>query len=244
MYSHDGLWPVRHDGRAASIPAAGWQRLRGPVSSALSGTGLVADDLYLMAHSDVTGKPLLQPRPLGIGLAGGLLAELLLDGCLAVRPDGVVTAGQTWPAGGLARTVADQIAAEHQPHPLREWLLFFARAAAGQVADRLAQAGYLTRARSWLPGRPGRWRPVNADWAFASVLRVRSALDVTRPFDPRAAALTGLAVACGLGFRFDHDQAPAGRTAGQAVGYLPPGVRELIVQTQAAVDSAVLSHRT
>jgi len=31
------------------------------VSAGLTGTGLVADDLYLLAHHDVTGKPLLQP---------------------------------------------------------------------------------------------------------------------------------------------------------------------------------------
>jgi len=244
MDSHDGSRPVRDDGRAASVPVAEWQRLRRPAASALSGTGLVADDLYLMAHSDVTGRPLLQSRPLGIGLAGGLLAELMLDGCLAVHAGGVVATGSTWPAAGLARKIGDQILAEHQPHPLREWLLFFGRTAAAEVAARLAQAGYLTRARGWVPGRPGRWRPVNADWAFSSVVRVRSALDPARPFDPRAVAVAGLAVACGLGFRFGHDQVPAGRTVDEAAGYLPPGVRALIAQTQAATDSAVLSHRT
>ena len=29
------------------------------MSAGLGGTGLVADDLYLLAHHDVTGKPLL-----------------------------------------------------------------------------------------------------------------------------------------------------------------------------------------
>ncbi len=32
------------------------------MSAGPNGTGLAADDLYLLAHSDVTGKPLLQPR--------------------------------------------------------------------------------------------------------------------------------------------------------------------------------------
>jgi Golgi phosphoprotein 3 (GPP34) len=40
----------------------------------LGGTGRLADDLYLLAHHDVTGKPYLQPRAIGIGLAGALLA--------------------------------------------------------------------------------------------------------------------------------------------------------------------------
>lgn len=46
----------------------------------LNGTGRVADDLYLMAHQDINGKPYVQPRALGLGLAGGLLAELTLGG--------------------------------------------------------------------------------------------------------------------------------------------------------------------
>ena len=40
-----------------------------PDERGLGGTRLVAHDLYLLAHSDVSGKLLLQPRPLGIGLA-------------------------------------------------------------------------------------------------------------------------------------------------------------------------------
>ena len=41
------------------------------MNAGLAGTGLVADDMYLMAHHDLTGKPLLQPRPLGLGWLAG-----------------------------------------------------------------------------------------------------------------------------------------------------------------------------
>ena len=33
----------------------------------LGGTGRLADDLYLMAHHDVSGRPYLQPREAGLG---------------------------------------------------------------------------------------------------------------------------------------------------------------------------------
>ncbi|MGH3274178.1 MAG: ATP-binding protein, partial [Streptosporangiaceae bacterium] len=46
-------------------------------NSRLAGTGLIADDLYLIASHEVSGKPYLPPRALGAGLAGGLLAELM-----------------------------------------------------------------------------------------------------------------------------------------------------------------------
>jgi hypothetical protein len=86
--------------------------------------------------------------------------------------------------------------------------------------------------------------PVNPDWAFAPMLRVRSALDAGREPAPHAAVLTGLAVACGLGFRLEQYQPGAGRSTGDAVAWLPPELRQLIIQTQITVHTAVLSHRT
>jgi hypothetical protein len=236
---HDRNAP-RHHG----YPAAGRDRLGRPLSAGLAGTGLAADDLYLMAHHDLTGKPLLQPRPLGLGLAGALLAELMLGGSIGLRYDGVLLAGRTWPGDDLGRRVRDQIAAEPEPRPLTDWLAYLARTAAPDVAARLEQADYLTRVRSWVPWRPGRLTPADPDWAFGPLLRIRSALDRARPFDPREAVLAGLAVASGLGYRLDQYLTPSDRSLEEATGYLGPELRELIAQTQAAVDSALLSHRT
>src|SRR6266705_720914 len=70
-------------GRAGGGPA-------GEPARGLAGTGLVADDVFLLGHDDRSGRPLLQPRALGIGLAGGLLAELMLAGLIGLRPDGAV----------------------------------------------------------------------------------------------------------------------------------------------------------
>jgi hypothetical protein len=215
-----------------------------PDASKLGGTGLIADDLYLLGHDDRTGRPFLGARPLGIGLAGALLAELMLGGSISLHRDGVIVAHRRWPADDLGRRVRDQVAAEGGPRPVRDWLLFFARSAAGDVASRLEQAGYLRHARSWVPGRPGRWVPVDADCAYAPVIRVRSALDPSRPFDPCRAVLAGLAGACGLGFRIAQSREPGDRSVREAVGYLIPELRYLIAQTQAAVDNTVLSHRT
>src|ERR1017187_8153215 len=67
------------------------------------GTGRVADDLWLMAHHETIGRPFLQPRPLGIGLAGALLAELMLGGHVVVGSDSTVAAGPTGPGDDLAR---------------------------------------------------------------------------------------------------------------------------------------------
>ncbi len=76
-----------HERRAAG-PAA--RVYPGPLDTGLSGTGLVADDLYLLAHDDRTGKALLPLRPLGTGLAGALLAELMLARLIGLRSDTAV----------------------------------------------------------------------------------------------------------------------------------------------------------
>ncbi len=217
----------------------------GPLDAGLSGTGLVADDLYLLAHDERTGKPVLPPRPLGTGLAGALLTELMLTRCIGLRSDTAVVIGQDVPRTALVgHVLLKLIADEPSPLPVRAWLGFLSQTAARDVALRLEQAGYLTHIRSRVPGRPGRMVPVNPDWAFAPMLRVRSALDRAREVTPHAAALTGLAVACGLGFRLDQYQTQAGRNTGDAVAYLPPDLRQLIIQTQITVSAAVLSHRT
>jgi hypothetical protein len=213
------------------------------MSAGLSGTGLVADDLYLMAHHEASGKPLVQPRALGIGLAGGLLAELMLTDGISVWPGSTVGPGRVRPADGLARQVLGLLAVEHEPHPVREWLLFIARSAGEDVARRLERSGYLTRPGGRIRWRAGRWVPVDPDWAFSPLIRVRSALDPARPPSAYGAVLAGLAAGCGLDFRMAAHLPPAGRTVGEAVGQLDPGLQELIAQTGAAVGSALLAHR-
>jgi Golgi phosphoprotein 3 (GPP34) len=129
--------------------------------------------------------PLLPPRPLGAGLAGALLAELMLARCVGLRSDTAVVIGGHVPRTAVAgHVLLKQIADEPSPLLVRAWLLYLARTAAGDVALRLEQAGYLARVRSRVPGRPGRMVPVNPDWAFAPMLRVRAALDRGREVTP------------------------------------------------------------
>jgi len=217
----------------------------GPLDTGLSGTGLVADDLYLLACDDRTGKPLLPPRPMGTGLAGALLAELMLARCIGLRSDTAVVMGRgVTPAAVYSHVLLKQIAEEPGPLSVRTWLLYLARTAVRDIAQRLEQAGYLTRVRSRIPGRAGRMVPVDPDWAFSPMVRARSALDPGREPTFYAAALTGLAVACGLGFRLDQYHSQADRSTGDAVAYLTPDLRQLITQTQITVTAALLSHRT
>jgi len=133
---------------------------------------------------------------------------------------------------------------ERELHPVRDWLTFLAATAPQDVARRLEHSGYLVQVPSRRPWRPDRWVPLDADGAFAPMIRVRSVLDPTRNTSAADVLLTGLATACGLGPRLLPYGPPDGRQRlDGAIRLLSPGLRELIAQAQAAVDSAVLAHR-
>jgi len=211
---------------------------------ALTGTGRLADDVYLLAHHEVSGRPFLQPRAAGLGLAGALLAELALIGGVRVADDGCAVTRRVRPQDGLTRTVQLRMLGERERHDARDWLAYLAQSAADDVARRLAGSGYLVLAESRRLRGAARWVPADPDCAFAAVIRARAAFDPARPAAPQSTALAGFAVACGLGPRVLAYGPPEARSelAGR-VRSLGPDLRELIGCTQAAVDSAVLAHR-
>lgn len=218
----------------------------------LSGTGRIADDLYLMAHGENNGRPLIGPRLLGTGLAAALLSELMLDGGLVLHHGsvggvtvtrGVLMACRTDIADDLSRHVHQVVAVEPQLHPAQVWLEFLARDAARNVAFRLGQAGYLEQAPRRLPWKAPRWIPVDPDWAYAPLSRACRATAADRRFDPGHAVLAGLAEACGLGFRMT-ELLPAGRCVADATRRLNMPLQDLISVTQTVAGAAVLAHRT
>jgi len=208
----------------------------------LTGTGLVADDLYLMAHHEVTGRPYLHRRAIGVGLAGALLAELVLAGSIRIWPEGGVSVGRLTPPDELARSVLELVRTER--HPVADWLAFLARSAHGDVAQRLERQEYVTLAGSRWPWRSDRWVPVDPDCAFAPLCRAQAALDPGKPVTVAGATLAGLASACGLGPRLlPYGPRGARRCLDETVRQLAPDLRELIAQTQTATDGLLLSQR-
>jgi Golgi phosphoprotein 3 (GPP34) len=210
--------------------------------ASLAGTGRLADDLYLIAHHDVSGRARLQPRAAGLGLAGGLLAELMVAARITVRPGMVTVTPGPDPGDELARQVLRQVAAEREQHGPRDWLGFLSGTAVAGVAERLGEAGYLSPVSRRRPLRP-RWVPPDPDCAFAAISRGRAALDPGRRAGVAGAALAGLAGACGLGPLLMRYAPPGARRPEDAAAFLPPALQYLIAQTRAAVDTAVLAQR-
>lgn len=224
-------------------------------NSRLYGTGRIADDLYLIAHHETSGKPYLSSRAVGIGLAGGLLAELVValrpavtidSGCIFPlhERNGEPVARYARPDEPVVQQVLDLIVAESPPRPVRDWLLFLGRTAPADVAGRLERAGYLTRLASWHPWQAGRPVPVEGDWSQCALLRAHAALDVTGTLTPHSALLNRLTLACGLAFRFSGFSNASVRGIEEVSQVLPRSLQELIAHVQATADATVLSART
>lgn len=206
--------------------------------SPMQGTGLVADDLYLLAHHDRTGKPLLPPRVLGITLAAGLLAEMLLAESIRIGADGSVVPGDARRLEPPTAHLHQVMVREDQVRPVRDWLMFAARTAADDVGVRLQRSGFLSWSRRWwMPWRP-RWVPVDPNWAFAAVIRA------ARPHGTQGAVLTALVTACGLTFRLTESGYLPSFSGDDVLRALSPPVRSLIPHVQATIASVVLTHRT
>jgi hypothetical protein len=225
-----------------------------PVKSRLVGTGRIADELYLIAHHEVTGRSCLSPRSLGVAMAGGLLADLMAPEAPAVTLQrGYVlplygrkrepVARHARPDEPVAGHVLDVIMSESAPRPVRDWLLFLGKTAAVDVARRLERSGYLAQQPSRLPWRLPPPTPVNADWSHCALLRAHAALEAAKVLTPYSALLAGLALACGLGFRFSDFRSAPRRTAEEATRILSRPLQELIAEVQVTVDSTVLSTR-
>ncbi|WFE19417.1 GPP34 family phosphoprotein [Solwaraspora sp. WMMD937] len=60
-------------------------------------TGRLADELFLIAHDDVTGKPRVPTRVVGRGLAAAILADLAYVGAVTVAATGMVVTGTAAP---------------------------------------------------------------------------------------------------------------------------------------------------
>ncbi len=209
----------------------------------LTGTGLAADDLYLLAHHDVTGRPYLQRRALGFGLAGALLAELVLAGSIRVLPRAITVTGPSAPAERLARQVLGVLTGEYERLSPGNWLMFLAVTAEQNVARRLEEAGYLARVARAVPGGPGSGSLLTRTARSRRCTGYRPCSQAGPRRFPMP-SLAGLAAACGLGSRLLPYGPPDGRrNLDDAVRLAQPDLRELIAQTQAAVDSAVLAHR-
>lgn len=96
----------------------------------------LADDLFVIALDHWAGRHVVAEQTLRMGLAGGLLIELLIEECVQLtgerfRP----TEGK--PGDSVTMRILEHLKAEPE-HTLRTWLLFIGKTAVEEVGERLA----------------------------------------------------------------------------------------------------------
>jgi len=201
-------------------------------------TGWLADELFLIAHDDVTGKPRVPDRTVGRGLAAAMLADLAFVGAVTVAATGNVVTGTAAPGAvdPWGRTVLRWIETD-TPDPPAAWIDRLAGHTYRSVADRLTAAGVVRprTVRRWWWRRDTGYPAVDtnvAAWPWARLsMRVRRHTRLS----PHDSTLARLCVATGLGGHIlGADTLTARRQLRQLLTPVPPGVDQLVRHLAAA----------
>jgi Golgi phosphoprotein 3 (GPP34) len=160
----------------------------------------LADDLFLIALDDRTGRFRLEAGALALGLGGALLAELLIAGSIAISSERVSVRPRTPPPDSLTHSIVELLAAEPQ-HSLRTWITYLARDAMEKTAERLVRDRHIRREETrTLLLRPGTvtYPAVDPSLVFWRSARVTQLIEERAVTEWSDCVLVGLANATGL----------------------------------------------
>jgi hypothetical protein len=211
-----------------------------------------------MAHEESSGKPRLAERIAGLGLAAALLGELALAERIELR-EGTVAVLDSGPRDDVLSGRVLEFLKQEQ-HPTRTWLAFFGQSAHTEVGRRLGAApppgggggpappdGLLVREARKRPWQGGRWLPVSTQVAVRPTALLCTQLIRGHHLGPPDLVLLGLLRATGLDqpvlWEVRQSAPDALRWAATLRGSLSASLTELITQTEAAVGSAIATHR-
>ena len=207
---------------------------------------MLADQYFLIAHEDRTGRSRLHPRATGLGLAAALIGELMLAGRVRIIEGELHIVSRQPPGDALAHDILDLLISQPQHREVRVWLAFLSQDAAVRVGERLMRFGAVepvTRRR--MLSTQTLYMPNNAEqrnaaaWAPA---RLANLLMRNLEMSAGDRLLAGLVAATGLTrhvlYDFTmHRQAMLNLT--DVVASLPADLRELIEYTEASVGSVL-----
>jgi len=207
---------------------------------------VLADQYFLIAHQDRTGRSRLHPRATGLGLAAALLGELILEGRIGIAEGDLIILDRHPPADALAHDNLDLLIAQPQHRDVRTWLAFLSQDAEVRVGERLVRLGavdLVTRRRMlstetvYLPNtaeqrNAAAWAPAR----LANLLVRGIELSLTDR------VLVGLVAATGLTRHVLYDfemHRQAFQSLPNAVSALSGDLRDLIEFTEASVGSVL-----
>jgi Golgi phosphoprotein 3 (GPP34) len=160
----------------------------------------LAEDLYLLACDEATGRPRIPATYLDLGLGGALLLDLALRGRMALV-DGHVTVVDRTPVGdALLDDALATVAAAGKAHGPEHWVDALARGTRSAVQRRLVAAGVLAADDHRLLGVLPVHHTHQVDDRIEHPLldRLRDAVVLGRTPSPHTAAVVSLVLAVGL----------------------------------------------
>ena len=198
--------------------------------------------LLLTALNDKGNVPVGSGALIQVGLTGALLADLAIDGRLAVAEDGTVRAGDTRPGDELLADVCDAVREHLQGRNVRQVIGGLSHQIGGswnRVVDRLIDAGVLGRDRPSLL-RPTR-HPVLDTAARQAVLdQIRAAAAGEGPVSSQVAVVLALIGPCRLLERVAPDPGTRGEAKRRIDGVtaetrFAPGVAKIVDELIVAI---------
>jgi Golgi phosphoprotein 3 (GPP34) len=209
---------------------------------------LLADELFCVAHDDRTGRSRLHPRVLGLGLAAGLLGELVLFGRVDIADGGgIKVLDREPPADALAHSTLSMVMAQPQHRDVRTWLAFLAETSVESVAQRLVLAGLWQREERRRLGRARvSYLPTDTNAVFWRSMRLGRLLSSVEEIGQPDAMLAGLVAVTGLVDAVlwpQEDREPGLSRITDEVKRLSWPLYHLLAFTEAAVGDAVLAPR-
>jgi len=206
----------------------------------------LADQYFLIAHEDRTGRSRLHPRATGLGLAAALLGELILEGRIGISEGDLIILDRHPPRDALGHDILDLLIAQPQHREVRIWLAFLSQDAAVRVGERLTRVGAVEPVtRRKMLSTQTLYMPNNAQQRNAAAWApARLANLLVRGIEMTVSdrVLAGLVTATGLTRHVLYDfemHRHAFQTLPSTIGSLPSDLRELIEYTEASVGSAL-----
>jgi len=211
---------------------------------------MLADQFFLIAHEDRTGRSRLHPRATGLGLAAGLIGELILLGRVRAFEGELFVVSRNPPGDSLTHNVLDLLIAQPQHREVRTWLAFLAQDAEISVGEHLIRTGILEpKTRRRLLSTETLYMPMTSEQRNAAAwpqVRLANALVQGRALDIADRALAGLVAATGLTRHVLWNFAvhrPGLRHLYAVVESLPTDLSELVKHTEASIGSVLAAGR-
>ena len=211
---------------------------------------LLADQFFLIAHEDRTGRSRLHPRATGLGLAAALLGELMVGGRVRAFEGELYVVSRDPTGDPLSHDVLDLLIAQPQHRELRTWLAFLAQDAQIKVGERLMRAGVVEPVvRRKLMSSHTLYMPMSSDqrnFAAWAPVRLADLLVHRRAMSLNDRLLAGLVAATGLTRHvlWDFNAHREGLAhLPTVVASLPDDLLQLVEHTEASVGSVLAAGR-